>query len=377
MKIAIVCPIYPPAEQEEGVGHYTQCLAQQLSKSGNELVVIAGDTYRGRGVDGAVSVLKFPGKWSGKTAVDILCELQSLAVDVVNLQYTPELYPTGFKFAVPQLGVQFPLVVSFHTLWGGSKINHLLSLRLLVSADRIIALNSEVIYLLKQYLPFFLRKTTFVRIGSAILPCDSGVDVEEVDRRYKFDPDIPLLAHFGMCRPGKGLELLLDAIRQLVQRHGMNVHLVIIGGGLFDNPRYRKELEELTVEYGIENKVTWTGKLPAGEVSALISRSAAVVLPFDGGVSDRRSTLIAALVHRKPVVTTRPAVRIDEFRNSENMLWPESNDAKGLVEQVKMVLGDKQLRERLQAGAGELARHFEWQDIARKMHACFVEAVNK
>ena len=377
MKIAIFCPSYPPASSEGGISHYTQRLARNLSGMGEDIVIITGDGYRGNGSDEGICVIKFAGEWNRQTAEQMVGQLSSLRVDTVNLQYSPVMYPTRFKFAWEKITSRFQSTASFHTLWGGSKLNYLIALRLLHSADGIIATNSEIMYLLRKYLPFFLKKTYFIPIGSNIEPRDTKIDSAQIAARYSLVPNIPILAYFGMSYPGKGMDLLLDSAHILLTDYKSDFQLLVIGGGISDVPEYREEKSKLTSKLRIKDKVIWTGQIPATEVSALLSLARVVILPFESGVSDRRGSLMAALAHHKPVVTTKPTIPISLFRNGENMIWPGNNDSIALADTVFRVLRDDQLRQKLESGAADLSKHFEWPDIAEKTKECFLEVLDK
>ena len=60
-------------------------------------------------------------------------------VEIINLQYSPVMYPDSFKIAWNKLARNFVSTVSFHTLWGGSKLNMLFAWRLLYTANGVIA----------------------------------------------------------------------------------------------------------------------------------------------------------------------------------------------------------------------------------------------
>jgi len=377
MKIAMVCQNYPPAIFEGGISHYSRRLARHLSAMGEDVVIIAGDGYCGDGSDEAISVMKFPGEWDVQTAQQMVISLSSLRIDTVNFQYSPVMYPSKFKFAWKHIASHFASTVSFHTLWGGSKLNYLVALRLLSSADGVIATNSEVMYLLKKYMPFFLKKTHFIPIGANIEPTDAKGDSEEIVARYLLDPNIPVLAYFGMLYPGKGMNLLFNAARILLDKYRLDFRLLVIGGGISDVSEYREEKRRLTSKLGVEDKVIWTGKLPAAEVSALLSRSEVVILPFDSGVSDRRGSLMAALAHHKAVVTTKPSVPVDLFKNGDNMIWPASQNADAFAKAIFQVLQDDALRRKLENGASDLIRHFEWSEIAEQTRAYFQDIIEK
>lgn len=119
MKIALICPNYPPSSTEGGVSHYTQKLAQSLSGLGNTIYIVTGEEYLGSGSDGNITVFRFPGKWKRQSVCEMALKLKSMSIETINLQYTPSMYPASFKFAWRHLAKQFVSTISFHTLWGG------------------------------------------------------------------------------------------------------------------------------------------------------------------------------------------------------------------------------------------------------------------
>jgi len=377
MRIGIVCQEYPPAVAEGGISHYTQCLVNNLSKTGDEIVIITGDGYIGNGADGPISVLKFPGKFRRKTVSYVIEQFKALGVDIVNLQYSPVMYPALFKFAWRYLKKNFLATVSFHTLWGGSKINYLTAFSLLKSAHGIIATNSEIMYLLKKYLPCFQKKTRFIPIGSNIAPTHNSEALNRLFVKYPLNPDSLVLAYFGMCYPGKGIDLLFESTRILLEHYKLNIQLLVIGGGISDVPEYVSEKRRLTATLGLENNVIWTGRIPAQEVSALLTRSHLVVLPYDSGVSDRRGSLMAALAHHKAIITTEPAVPVPFFRNGVNMVWPAANDPGSLAKTTFYVLYNDELRKKLERGAADLSRHYQWPKIAEQTQGFFMDIISK
>ena len=75
---------------------------------------------------------------------------------------------------------------------------------------------------------------------------------------------------------------------------------------------------------------------------------------------------MAALAHNKAIVTTKPTLNIDLFKNGENMVWPEKASAENLAEKVKNVLQDPVFRRKLENGAKALALNYRWEDIAER-----------
>ena len=378
MKIALFCPNYPPAVSEGGISHYTRCLARHLCQAGDDVYVIAGKAYCGSGVDGKASVFKYPGLWNLSTLRRISQQLRAHNIKLINLQYSPVMYPWQFKLAWNYLSKRFITTVSFHTLWGGRKINHFLALNLLYGADGVIATNSEIVHLLKKYMPCFLKKTRYIPIGSNIQPKQADQnEYQKIMAGFSTDSDTPLLAYFGMAYPGKGLQMLFEAVHILLLKQDIDFKLIVIGGGIADLSEYIREKKKLVQSFGIQDRVIFTGKIPAGEVSVLLNASRMVVLPFVSGVSDRRGSLMAALAHHKAVVTTKPAVSIDGFKNRENLIWPNETNAKNLADTIRQVFEDRELRQKLEKGAKALSRSYLWADISKETRQFFQTVVGK
>ncbi|MFH1490508.1 MAG: glycosyltransferase family 4 protein, partial [Pseudomonadota bacterium] len=213
-------------------------------------------------------------------------------------------------------------------------------------------------------------------IGGNIEPEGSSGDFQQALRRYGLDPEIPVLAYFGMSYPGKGMSTLFEVTRMLLER-GHPIQLLVIGGGISDVPEYIEEKRQLTSRLGIEGRVIWTGRIPAEDVSALLDASRLALLPYDSGVSDRRGSLMAALAHGRAVVTTRPAVPVALFKNRENMIWPETGEAGALAGAVSELLEDRALLGRLERGARALAAHYKWPEIAIQTKDFFQEIVTR
>lgn len=362
---------------EGGLSHYTKHLSCHLDQLGEKIFVVTNESFQGDSENRNISVLKFPEPWGIASVRRIVKELQLRSLDLINLQYTPVMYSAQFKFIWYYIARYFPAVVSFHTLWGGSKLNYFAALNLLITSASIIATNSEILYLLKRYFPFCLKKSHFIPISTNILPITENRNYEQIVRKYLSKPSKYQLVFFGMPYAGKGISLLLRVTQILIKKYKADVHLLMIGGGISDEQQYIQEIKKLLIKLDIENRVTWTGRISAEEISAFLYYATVVVLPFESGVSDRRGSLMAALAHHKAVVTTSPSVPIELFKNGVNMVWTDINDPENFAETVFQVLIDHEYRRRVESGAAELIRHFDWTEIATKTRAFFQQTLKR
>ena len=93
----MVCPSYPPQDVTCGVGDYTRCLAEELVRQGEDVVVLTSDRYRGE-TNGPVTVLPLVRDWTIGEALRLTSSAMSPPVDLIHLQYTPDLYGQGLGF---------------------------------------------------------------------------------------------------------------------------------------------------------------------------------------------------------------------------------------------------------------------------------------
>jgi glycosyltransferase involved in cell wall biosynthesis len=152
---------------------------------------------------------------------------------------------------------------------------------------------------------------------------------------------------------------------------GVPARLVIVGGsaGSSDptNIGYVNTLRERILQHKLDRVVHWTGYLhEEAEVAAYLTACDVVALPFNDGASFRRGSLMAAIQYGCAIVSTIPTVKIPEFIHRENMILVPPNAPLELVDALHEIYDSHNLRQTLQRGATDLAKHFDWESIAKK-----------
>jgi glycosyltransferase involved in cell wall biosynthesis len=197
------------------------------------------------------------------------------------------------------------------------------------------------------------------------------------------------VAYFGFLNASKGGRALVDLLARL-RGSGRDVRLLMIGGrtGASDpsNAAYLAELEADLARAGLNDRVHWTGHLPPAEVSAWLHAADLVVLPYAEGASYRRGSLLAALAHGRPVVTTRPAepppgalagLAAEDIppalEDGVSVRWVPPGDPGALADAVAALLADPAQAARLASGARAVARWFDWPVIAARHAALYKE----
>jgi polysaccharide biosynthesis protein PslF len=386
VKVLLVSGEFPP--MQGGVGDYTREIGLALADLGCQVQVLT--SVHAGPADGLV-VLPLVERWGWGSWRVVLDVIRRESPDVVHVQYQAAAY--AMHPAVNLLprrlrlwrrrhpGISHPLtVVTFHDL----KVPYLFPkagpLRpwvieeLARSSDLVVTTNRADFERLDQALG---APPALIPIGSNIKPClPQGYDRDAWRARWGVGAEDVLLCFFGFINDRKGVDTLLLALRDLVSHQaGARPFLLMIGGqtGASDptNVAYLAKMQALIADLDLEDRVLWTGYVPAEEVSASFMAADLCVLPFRDGVSLLHGTLHAALAHGVPIVTTRPAVDIPELAHGRNVYLVPRQDPQALARAIQQLAGDASLRRTLGEGAGALSEEFRWERIAAETLALY------
>ena len=227
-----------------------------------------------------------------------------------------------------------------------------------------------------------LQSAILVPIGSNIHPNPpANFDPDAWRGQIGIGREEVMLVYFGFLNASKGGETLIHSLDRLV-RQGYACRLVMLGGqvGASDptNRAYLTQVKALIANLGLVDRVMWTGFIPDSKVSAYLLAADMAVLPYRDGASFRRGSLMAALAHGVPVVTTRPQAPPpagDEphlaDRVNARLVPPDDPDA--LAQAVGDLIDHPEQRRQLGLEAGQLAQAFTWDKIAAQHKAIYAQ----
>lgn len=389
MRILMITGEYPA--MQGGVGDYTRQLSQALGARRVDVHVLTdvnagGDHLRvpAAAFEPTVHPIIDDGGWELWTRTLALC--QQLRPDAVHIQYQSAAY--GLHPAVNYLPWRLRLMsgrprvaTTFHDLRfpylfpKAGPLRWRTVLHLARGSDACVITNPvDWIRLTRAGLESRLAP---IPIGSNIR-CQPPADYDRPRQRARWgaDADTWLLAYFGFLNAGKGGETLIRCLAELLQA-GRPARLLMVGGqvGASDptNRAYLERVERLIAELNVGAYVQWTGFISNEEVSANLLAADCAVLPYREGASLRHGSLMAALAHGLPIVSTRPADEVREaaglfpmLHNGKSALLVAPDDPVALAEAVTRVMSDHELRTRLAQAARDLAREFTWDTIAER-----------
>lgn len=165
--------------------------------------------------------------------------------------------------------------------------------------------------------------------------------------------------HFGNIREYKGLDILLKALKFVVNELE-DVILVIAGKPWIDWGRYKKIINKEALEKHVIKKLDF---IPPSDVEHYFAASDIVVLPYKEFESQSAVGALA-LPFKKPLIVTNVG-SLPDFVKDKRVI-AKSNDAEDLARKIIQVLNDKKLLEKSEKDLEELIEKYNWDKIAKK-----------
>jgi glycosyltransferase involved in cell wall biosynthesis len=322
MKIALVTGSYPP--DICGVAEYTERLAESLEKAGATVVAFTGK------------------QWNLTTAISLNREIAGIRADVVHMQYPATGY--GWHLGPQALSLLRPFVMTIHECSQTHILRRLSLYPFTVRAPKIIFTNEYDQEYAQRFAPWIRSRSALIPIGSGVaLP---SCEVSRLPNR---------VTYFGLIRPQKGLEHVIEMARLFQKlRNGLSIRIVgtVLPGYEDYYAQLRKTANDLPVE--------WVLDLNGAPLSCALAETEVAYQPFPDGASERRSSLIAMLMNKAAVITTRGPHT--PFAMNEAVQFATSPaEAVALAEDM---FNNPERMQAHQLSAAEYALKFSWSSIA-------------
>lgn len=177
------------------------------------------------------------------------------------------------------------------------------------------------------------------------------------------------LLYVGRADPYKNIAVLLQAVAQLRREQHLNVKLCIAGS---PDPRY-PEPAALARELGIADVVQWTGYLPDDELVRTYRRADLLVHPsrYEGfGLQ-----ILEAMACGTPVLSSNAGSLPEVIGEAGRMVPPDDTD--GFVREIKTILTDPALAQRMRTDGLRQAARFPWAETARLTFNAYLAAAGE
>jgi len=192
-----------------------------------------------------------------------------------------------------------------------------------------------------------------------ILPPDARL---KRGRRY-------LVGYVGVMGKQEGIDYLLRAARHIVFDLGRSdVHFGLVGGGTS-----LEEMKALAQELGIADYVTFTGRVPDGEMLAMLNTADVCVNPDIANELNDKSTMNKVMEY---MALGKPIVQFDlaegRYSAQKASLYARKNDALNLGAKIVELLADPVRRSEMgEFGRRRVENELEWRHEATKLLAAY------
>ena len=340
MKLLMVTGSYPP--QLCGVGDYTEKLVLALQNQGVDVVVLSN-------IDWSFSQLK-----------NICKRIDETKADIIHIQF-PGI---GFKLSfVPQiLSLKYKTIVTIHEVSQFHPLRKLWLLPFSVKSDLIFTSLFEYKYF-KIICPWYNGKPNIIPIGSNI----AGPINFPVNFHGKNTDEI---IYFGLIRPKKGLEQVIELAALLKENH-LDYKIKIIGKIIDKDLDYFYTIKKKTKSLPVE----WLTNFSENEVSNELSKQTIAYLPYPDGASERRGSLLTVIKNGLMVYTTKGPQTPSVFANMVTFV-EKPKELLDILAQLSKERVGIQLSEK-SVNMQSFIKSIEWSEIAKKHLSIYQNFIRK
>ncbi|MEQ1876034.1 MAG: glycosyltransferase family 4 protein [Bdellovibrionia bacterium] len=351
MRILLVPPNWPPLVC--GIGDYTFHLSQALAAKGAEVSVLTR-AIAAPSEAAKVSVHAVMNSWRFPRFTVAGREAERFNPDIVHLQY--EGYGFDQSFALPLLwrSLGGRRVLTLHEVWFKNRL-HRLRDSFLHSGARHVIVNDQGC----------LERFEALGTGRPVTKIGVGANLPLTEWKPTRG-DTVQLGYFGFLNKIKALDLLLEAVAELVFERGVKVRLSLAGPFDPDRSREHREIKALAEKLRLSEHVQFKGQLEAREVSKFLAGCDFAILPYTDGASPRRGSLQACLGMGIPTISTRSAFAESELIDGKNIIYLPALSKEAIVQTISHLSRNHDLQEKLSGGAKMFGQKYRWDRIAER-----------
>jgi glycosyltransferase involved in cell wall biosynthesis len=178
-----------------------------------------------------------------------------------------------------------------------------------------------------------------------------------------------LVGYVGVMGRQEGLDLLLQSIRFIVRDlKRTDIHFGLVGGGTS-----LEELKQLAQELGVQDYVTFTGRVPDAELLAMLNTAEVCVNP---DVANRMNDISTMNKIMEYMALGKPIVQFDLFEGrfsaQGGSLYAKRNDPIDFARKIISLVDDEAKRRFMGAyGRRRVENELEWRYEAPKLLAAY------
>jgi glycosyltransferase involved in cell wall biosynthesis len=303
----------------------------------------------------------------------LIHQLHKLAPDVIHFQWLP--LPLVDSLFLPRLRKIAPLILTVHDTqpFQGSPVSRVQLLgwrKTLYLFDHLIVHT----YFSQHEL---ITSTGIPQVNISVIPhgfFNYYKDIRSPNiNTLKASDSKKIVLFFGVIKPYKGLDLLIQAFSRLPDKLRKEAELLVVG-----YPKIPVEpLKELAKRLGISDNIVWDLRfVPEEEVATVFEQAFVVVLPYRR--IDQSGVLMTALAFGKPVIATKVGGFPEIIKDGVHGYLVNPGNVDELAQVMEMILSQPATAWRMGKAVEELAKgELSFDTIANKTVQVYRRLINR
>jgi glycosyltransferase involved in cell wall biosynthesis len=358
---------YPP--KQCGIATFSQDLRKSLIKAGHTVLAAAVSDQEYEydyGPEVVIEIRQHEKNDYLKAASQIN---NNLTVDLVIIQHEYGIYggPEGSYLLHFCSALQKPFIIITHTvLPNPEKGRYKVLAELTEQAAAVVCMTENSASLLQQIYQVPSSKLHMISHG---VPDFLPKSPRALKKRYGLQ-DRNIITTFGLIGPGKGLELGIRAVADVLTEYPDCTYLILGQTHPMlqksEGEKYRQMLEQLVNDLGITESVKFVNRfLTDEELNDYLYLTDIYLSPYPNLDQAVSGTLAFAVGSGRAIVSTPYAHALELLSNGRGLL-ASGVDYHELAQLMKNILQDAQLKTRLQSNAGKLGHTMSWTQVGRR-----------
>ncbi len=300
--------------------------------------------------------------------------------EVISLQHEFGLYggESGSNIISLIQNLKKPLVTTLHTVLNTPNQQQLKIMKEIGNySSYVIVQSKRAIKVLEKIYKIPSAKIIYIPHGAP--------DVPFLDTAYYKDKfslsDRKVILTFGLLGPGKGIEDVITAMKDVVKKFPLTTYIVL--GATHPNvikqygEEYRDTLENLVKKYSLEGNVMFINRfVDYDRLLEFLLMSDIYISPYQNREQMVSGTLTYAVACGKAVVSTPYWYAEELLDNNTGNLVP-FKDSEAISKTLKHLLSDETARNRLRKNAYDKGRAMVWNRVALDYFNVFGRAVDE
>jgi glycosyltransferase involved in cell wall biosynthesis len=241
----------------------------------------------------------------------------------------------------------------------------------LASVDGFVALSQKDVSALRN-LGLKQSKIYCVPNGVDTLQFKRQEPSKRVLRKYGFPSSGRVVLCVGRVSRNKGLHYLILAASEL-KKEIDDLFILIVGPS--SDISYKNSLTNLAGSTGTSDIVHFADNVPDDDLVSLYSRADLFVLPSEQETLPL--VVLEAMASGCPVIATSVGGIPEIITSRKNGLLVKPSNVEGIIQGIRMLLNDDNLRRRIGEQGRKTAGEYSWDKIARRVLAVYSKCLSK